>query len=212
MNRIRPPLLGVVFFIVLAASIVTQNPPGTSSSPAKVLAYYRGHRTITEISGLLTVIAVVLGILFYGFLRDHLRRDATVRGIATTAFGGALFFGASGLVGAGSLWALADSPSHLSPAAAQSLYLIDEDGAYAFASGGIAIMLFAAGLAIVKSSLLPRWLGWVAFPLALSALVPPAGFVALVGTGLWTLATSIAMSRRQSVHDEADAPATAASA
>jgi hypothetical protein len=38
-----------------------------------------------------------------------------------TAFGGALLFAASGLVNTGALWALIDSPSHLSPAAAQAL-------------------------------------------------------------------------------------------
>jgi hypothetical protein len=209
-TRVPASLLGVVFFAVLAASIVTQNPPGTSSSAAKVLSYYTSHRRISEISGLLTVIAVVLGILFYGLLRDHLRHDETVRGLAATAFGGALLFGASGVVGAGALWALADSPSHLSPAAAQSLYLVNEDGSFAFASAGIALMLFAYGLAILKSHRLPAWLGWVAFPLALSALIPPAGFVALVGTGLWTLIASIAMYRRQSQREPvAAAPATA---
>jgi hypothetical protein len=111
-----------------------------------VLSYYTRHRTISEISGLLTVIAVFLGILFYGLLRDHLRGDDTVRGLAATAFGGALLFGASGLVGAGALWALADSPSHLSPALAQSLYLVNEDCSFAFASAGIALMLFAYGM------------------------------------------------------------------
>jgi hypothetical protein len=58
-------------------------------------------------------------------------------------------------------------------------------------------MLLAFGLAILKSRLLPAWLEWVAFPLAVCALVPPAGFVALVGTGLWTLTASISMYRRQ---------------
>jgi hypothetical protein len=58
-------------------------------------------------------------------------------------------------------------------------------------------MLFACGLAIIKSELLPSWLGWVAFPLAVVAFVPPAGMVALIGAGIWTLSTSIAMYRRQ---------------
>ncbi len=210
MNRTRASLAGVAFFVVLAAAILTQNPPGTNSSAAKVLAYYNDHRTSTMVSALLTVIAVVVGILFYGLLRDYLRQDGAVRGLSATGFGGALFFGASGLIGAGALGALTDSPSHLSAAAAQSLYLVDEDASFAFASGGIALMLFAFGLAILKSRLLPTWLGWVAFPLALCALAPPAGFVALVGTGLWTLISSIAMYRRQRATDAtAAAPAPA---
>jgi hypothetical protein len=78
-------LVGVVFFVVLTAAVVTQNPPGTSSSAGKVLAYYTDHRTASRISGLLTVISVVVGILFYGLLRDHLRQDDRVRGPSATA-------------------------------------------------------------------------------------------------------------------------------
>lgn len=197
MNRRSASLLGVLFVVVLAASIVMLNPPGTSSSGAKVLSYYASHRTISEVDGLLIALSVFVGLLFYGLLRDYLRRSEAVRGLTATAFGGALLFAASGLVNTGTLWALTDSPGHLSPAAAQALYLIDEDGAYGFAVAGIALMLFAFGLAILKSDLLPRWLGWVAFPFAVVAFVPPTGFIALIGTGVWTLIASITMYRRQ---------------
>lgn len=61
---------------------------------------------------------------------------------------------------------------------------------------GIAILLLCFGLAIVKSELLPKWLGWVDFPLALIALIPPIGLIAWVGTGIWTLVVSIAIWRR----------------
>lgn len=198
MNNARTSLLGVVFFVVLAAAIFTESPPGTDSSPAKVLAYYTDHRNGARVSSVLTVVSVVLGLFFYGMVRDYLRRSDHVRGLASTAFGGAVLFGASGLIGAGALAALTDSPSHLSATAAQSLFLVNEDGGFAFASGGIALMLIGFGLAILKSGLLPNWLGWISFPLALCALVPPASFVGLIGTALWTLIVSIAMYRRQS--------------
>ena len=37
---------------------------------------------------------------------------------------------------------------------------------------GLSILFFAFGLAIVRGRLLPSWLGWVAFPLALVAPSP----------------------------------------
>lgn len=37
---------------------------------------------------------------------------------------------------------------------------------------GLAILFVCFGLAIVKSALLPKWLGWIAFPHAVLAMIP----------------------------------------
>lgn len=197
MTKKLAPLTGVLFFVLLLVSVLVGNSSlKASSSGAKVLAHYEAHRNSARVSGLLTVLAVFVGVIFYGLLRDYLRRHEASRGLTATAFGGAILFAASGGLGAGTLWALADSPSHLSPAAAQALNLANMDITYAMELAGIAILLFSFGLAIVNSALLPKWLGWVAFPLALIALIPPIGFVAFIGAGIWTLIVSIAFWRR----------------
>jgi hypothetical protein len=72
--------------------------------------------------------------------------------------------------------ALTDSPSQLTPAVAQALNLAQSDGTSVFSSAGIAILLFAYGLAIVRSALPPKWLGWVALPFVILAFVPGVGF------------------------------------
>ena len=156
------------------------------------------------------MLSVFVGVIFYGQLRDYLRDHEGSRGLTATAFGGVVLFAASGAMGAGILWALADSPSHLSPAAAQALYLTNTDVTYGLSLAGIALLFFCFGLAIVNSGLLPKWLGWVAFPLTLIALVPPIGFAAFIGAGIWTLIASVAMWRRLAGTDTA-ATAMAAS-
>jgi hypothetical protein len=201
------PLTGVAFFVLLLISVlITNNSLKGSSSGAKVLAHYEAHRNSTRISGLLTVIAVFVGVIFYGLLRDYLRRHEGSRGLTATAFGGALLFAASGGLSAGLDWALTDSPSHTSPAAAQALNLVNMDMTYGLMVAGLAILFFAFGLAIVRTKLLPTWLGWVAFLLALVALIPPIGFVAFIGAGIWTLIVSIVMWLRLA---KADAPTAA---
>jgi hypothetical protein len=102
---------------------------------------------------------------------------------------------------AGVKFALAESPSHTSPAAAQALNLISMDMTSGLLVAGLAIMFFAFGLAILKSALLPAWLGWVAFPLALCALIFPLGFIAFIGAGVWTLIVSIVMWQRTTKTD-----------
>jgi hypothetical protein len=206
------PLTGVVFFVLLLISVlIGGNSLTAKSSGAQVLAHYVAHRNATNISGELTLLAVFVGLIFYGQLRDFLRSHERSRGLTATAFAGAVLFAASGAVGAGAMWALADSPSHLSPAAAQTLYLINMDVSYPLSLAGIALLFFCFGLVIVKSALLPTWLGWVAFPLTLIAFVPPIGFASFIGVGVWTLIVSLAMWRRLASTDTAAATAMVAS-
>jgi hypothetical protein len=208
MKRLAPAA-GVVFFVLLlVGALINFSSPSASASGAKVLSHYEAHSSSVKVSGLLTVIAVFVGVIFYGLLRDYLRSHEGSRGLAATAFGGSLLFAASGGLSAGLDWALTDSPRHMSTAAAQALNLVDNDMTYALMLGGLAIMFFAFGLAILQGRLLPAWLGWVAFPLALVALIPPIGFIAFLGAGIWTLIVSVALWLRLA---DADAvPAAAA--
>lgn len=80
---------------------------------------------------------------------------------------------------------------------------------YGLMLAGLSILFVAFGSAIVRGKLLPTWLGWVAFPLALVALIPPIGFIAFIGAGVWTLIVSIALWLRL---EKAGAPTAAAPA
>ncbi|HLX18943.1 MAG TPA: hypothetical protein VKR23_02220 [Gaiellaceae bacterium] len=212
MSKKLAPLTGVLFFLVLLVSVLGGgNSLTAKSSPAKVLAYYTKHKTNTEFIGILTVLSVFIGVIFYGQLRDYLRRHDGSRGLTATAFGGVLLFAASGGVSAGVDFALSDSPKHLTPAAAQVFNLMEMDVSGGLSLAGIALLLFCFGWAILNTGLLPKWLGWVAFPLTLVALVPPLGFIAFIGVGLWTLIVSIAMWRRLASDDRTAAAALPAS-
>lgn len=196
MKRSWTALTGVVFFVVLLVAVLIDTNLDATSSGEKVLSSYTAHRDRLMVSGWLTVIAVFVGVFFYGFLRDYLRENEKVRGLAATAFGGVLLFAASGCIGAGANFALTDSPHKLTPGTAQTLYLISTDVDSGFSEAGIAILLVAFGMAIVLSRLLPTWLGWVAFPFAIVALIPPVAWLAFPATGIWTLVVSIALWRR----------------
>jgi hypothetical protein len=205
------PLTGVVFFGVLLASIILSgNTPSTTTSGAKVIGYFTAHRDRMITTSILTAVAVVVGVFFYAALRDYLRRDEKVAPLATTAFAGAVIFAVGGAANAGFTWALIDVPNHLTPQAAQTLNVLYSDGTYGFTAAGIAILLVAYGLAIVRSDLLPHWLGWLGFPLAIVA-ISPAYFIALAFTGIWTLSLSIlvyARSTRLASTEAASVPAT----
>ena len=49
------------------------------------------------------------------------------------------------------------------------------------------VMAIAAGVAMLKSALLPTWLGWVSLVLGILGVVPVGDFFALPAIGIWTL-------------------------
>jgi hypothetical protein len=71
-----------------------------------------------------------------------------------------VLFAAGGAVTGGASLALADDPGKLDPAAAQTLNVLARDLAMILYAG-LGLLMLAAGLAIVRSRLLPAWLGWV---------------------------------------------------
>jgi hypothetical protein len=71
---------------------------------------------------------------------------------------------------------------------------------------GLAVFLLASGLSIARHGAVPRWLGWVAIPLAILALTP-IGFVAFGAGALWVLAVSVLLTLKL----RREAPAAAGS-
>ena len=199
MRRKLAPLTGAAFVVLSLAASVTGSSLDANASGAKVIAYYSSHVDRLRVSQVLGGLAIVVGVWFFAMLRDFLRQDDAVRGLAATAFGGVILFAASLGLANGANGALANSPSHLATASAQTLNLMHLDGTNGLSSVGFAILLSAFGLAILRSGLLPRWLGWFAFPFAIIALVPPITILAGVATLIWTLIISILLYQRQSV-------------
>lgn len=193
------PLTGVVFFALLLTNFLLNNgSPSPTSSGTDVLTFYTDHNHRMKAAGLILIWAVFIGVIFYGQLRDYLGQHASSHGLALTAFGGAIIFGLSGLLTAGTNFALAESGAHMSAGTAQALNLVSLDATYALLLIGVALLLFNYGLAILRSGLLPKWLGWITFPFALIALTP-LGFFSFVMTAIWTLIVSVLLWRRSVV-------------
>jgi hypothetical protein len=183
------PLFGVLFVaFVLASVLVGGNTPATNASPVSILHYYRTHKHQVGISALLIPPAVVFGLIWFSYLRNWLqRRDVDPRwGILT--FAGGVLFAVSGGIAGGVLIALNDALDHLTLSSAQTLnYLQSEDMTSILGSMAFGLMAIAAGVAILKSAVLPTWLGWVSLVLGILGLLPVGDFFALPAIGVWTL-------------------------
>ena len=188
------PLLGVVFVVLLGIDfVVGGNEPGPGASSAKVVSWYSAHRGSVRVSMYLMAVVLVVGLLFYGYLRDRLAEGS--RGLAATAFGGAVLFAVSGAVSSGVELALADSPARLSPATAHALNLLDGYVAVIAVAAGAAGLLIAASLAILRGGQLPAWVAWLGLVFGVVALVPIRN-IGPIPAGIWTLIVSLLLFMR----------------
>jgi hypothetical protein len=187
------PLSGIVFVALILSAVLLAITPESSASAGTVLAYYQAHQGAVFARAVLTGFGVILGLLFFGYLYDYLRRDAATRWLASTAFGGLLVFAAGGAVAAGSFAALSDKPQTLTAATAQALNLIQLDVANGLIRVGLTVFYLAIAAAILRGKLLPAWLGWLSVILGLTAASVVGTLYAFMATGVWAAAVAIVM-------------------
>ncbi len=196
-------IAGVVFVVLVAASIFTvPSTPSTHASLSKIAAFYdKSHQGALFAGAILAVAAVIVGVFWFWYFRDWLvAAQPTNRRLATVGFGGALLFAAGGSLAAGINFTLSDASGHATATVLQGLNYIQSDLNSGLIGAGTAIFLAASSAVVIRSRVLPVWLGWLAAVFAVAAVV--IGFLGLIGLGLWLIATNIviiARSRRLAV-------------
>ncbi len=190
-------LTGVIFVVCLVpAVVVTGGSPNSNASAAKVQTYFLAHKSSYSIGALLSVLAVVFGLFFYGYLRAYFRGLPGLEWLAALFFGGAIVFGVGGALAGGLDATVGDQPGALSAASLQLLNALSMDLNSACVAVGLGVLYFSAGFIIYKSRALPVWLAWVSWLLGLLAATFVLAFVALVATVLWVLYVSIVLATR----------------
>jgi hypothetical protein len=159
---------GIVFVVALVAESVVATGVGLTQddSAAKIVSGLHEHRTRLLVIAYLSVVYAASFLIYLCSLYNLLRGDTDRPRIlcSLVLVGGALFIamhavsdiGITGLLGA----KLASFGSQHDPGIPYTLYLVT----FALDSVGEvfgSLFAVAAGLLVIRSSVLPRWLGWV---------------------------------------------------
>ena len=160
---------GIVFVVAFLAESVIATGVGLTQndSAAKIATGLHQHRERLLLIAYLSAVYAVMFVIYLCGLYDRLRRDAEWARILAylVLVGGVLFvslhavsdIGITGLLGA----KLASFSDQHDPGLAYTLYLVT----YALDSVGDvfgSLAAVAAGLLVMKSHVLPRWVGWMA--------------------------------------------------
>jgi hypothetical protein len=190
-------LSGVVAVILLMVGFaVSGDSPSSGADAATVKAFYLDHTSGQQFSAYLLMAAVPFLVLFAGAARASLFESSDGRSSlwGDTMLAGSAIAGAGFLITACLSLTLAHSPKDLDGPAIQALNAFSSYTWAAFTAGVAVLMLGAAGGMIPQENGL-RWLGWAALVLAILTFTP-VGFVAFIGSGLWVVLASVALTMR----------------
>jgi len=186
--------------VLFAASFLSAGgSPNDDAHAANVVKYFQDHRVGTQVFNLLGVIAAVLLVLFAVRLREFLRDDGSDGALLpNAAFAGAVILAAGAMMDSAITFGLVRAARVNFAGPAQTLNVLSNDDFYII-SGGVALLLLAAGIATVRNPALPRWLGWTAIVIGIVSLAGPLGFIGALLAIIWLLVVAVLIFRRDRV-------------
>jgi hypothetical protein len=185
------PFTGIVFVILAVAGMATaQVPPGVKASGETVLAFSKAHAGSQRIADQLLIAGFAFFVFFAGSLRAHLRRSPEAEAASTVALAGAAVMAGGVAVYIGLDFAANAAPYALDPAAAQALNVLALQLVFPLSLGGF-VFGIAVGVAILRSTVLPAWLGWTSIVIGLT----PLWIIQVLLLYVWTVVVSVLLYR-----------------
>jgi MFS family permease len=202
------PLSGVLaVLLIVAAFIIGGESPEADDSLREVVSYYTDNDTDIQWASALLALGAFFFLVFSTALSDMLRLARPQSAVASRlTLAGGIVFVVGATIFAGLSFTAADVAEDIAPSGLQTLNALSMDMFFTVIVGTAAFM-FGAGIASLKSGLLPKWLAWVAIAIGVVALTP-VGFFGFLALGIWSLIASVMLAMR--VRDAEPGPAAAA--
>jgi uncharacterized protein DUF4386 len=190
------PLTGLGFVVLGIVSFILAGEPPSADDPVReIVDYYVDDKDSVQAAAFVGVAATVLLIFFGAYLRKILRAGAEEgEMLSLVAFMGVAIVAVGVAIDTTIGIALSEAADDIDPAAVQALQALWDNDFVPLALG-VTVFLSATGLSVIRSGVLPKWLGWVMVVLGVAG-VTPIGFVSAIGAALLVLALSILLSVR----------------
>ena len=190
------PLSGVAAVaLIVAGFMVGGETPSPDASASEVVDYYSDHDTALMTSAGLLGLGAFFFLVFSTTLAGLLRRaQGETGGSSALAYAGGIAFAIGLTIFAGLGFTAADVVGDLEPAAVQAISALGGDMFFTVAIG-VGAFGIGAGIAALKTGVLPKWLAWAAIVLGVIAITP-VGFAGFILLCPWTLIVSVLLSMR----------------
>jgi Domain of unknown function (DUF4386) len=190
------PLTGVGFIVLGIVSFIVGGEPKSADDPLReIVSYYVDNKDSVQAGAFIGVAAIVLLVFFGAYLRRFLRAGAGEgEMLSIVSFVGIAIVAVGFAIDATILIALSEAADDIDPVAVQSLQALWDNDFVPLALG-VLLFLWGTGLSVIRSGVLPKWLGWVMVVFGVVG-VTPLGFVSAIGAAILVLVLSILLSVR----------------
>jgi|SRR5262245_25508249 len=190
-----PLVTGLGFVVLLIIGMfITGEPKGADDGPAAVAQWYSDNKDAAEIGSFISAVAGGLLIFFGAYLRKVLEPGAGLMlsilpliGLAIVATGAAI----DGML----MFAAAEAVGDVPAPEIQTIQAIWDNDFLPFLLG-VLVFNWSVGFAVLRSGVLPKWMGWAAIVFGVVGLAGPIGFFGAAGAALWIIVASIMLSMR----------------
>jgi hypothetical protein len=206
-NEWLVPLTGILFAVLLIISFIVQgSPKGADHSANEVKQWYLDNKDAAELSAFIGAVAAGVLIFYGGYLRKVFAGAGPM--LAVLPLIGLTVVAVGGTIDGFILFATAERAKDLPPESVRTLQALwDNDFLPLFL--GALVFNWAVGFAVLRSDVLPKWLGWWGIAFGVISLAGPLGFVGSLGAALWIIISSIVLSMRARSTPAPAQPATA---
>jgi hypothetical protein len=200
------PIGGIAFIVLFVIGMALYSTPDVDNAPGQISSFYddKGNRTEIIISGYLLVLSGVFFLWFLGSLRARLLEAEGGPGRLTSImFASGVVFTAMLMAAAACFMFVAGEITFADAPVDPEIARVLPDIGYSFLliAGGFAAiaMIDAASILVIRTGVLPSWIGWLGFVAAVvllvAALVYP--FAALL---VWVGVVSLALLQLNGVN------------
>jgi hypothetical protein len=189
------PLGTMVGFVVLliVSFILTGTPKEADDGPAEVAEWYSDNKDSAQIGAFIGVVAAIPLLFFGGYLRKVLEPAGGF--LSTLPLIGLTIVAVGAAIDNMLLFAAAEAADDITGPQLQTIQAL-WDNDFLPILMGIMVFLWSVGIAVLRSDVLPKWLGWFALVFAVIALAGPLGFISFPGALLWVIVAGIVLTMR----------------
>jgi hypothetical protein len=184
----------VGFVVLLIVSfIVAGEPKDADDGAAEVAQWYIDNKDSAQIGAFIGLVAAVPLIFFGGYLRKVLEPAGGL--LSTLPLIGLTIVAIGGAIDSMLLFAAAEAADDITAPQIQTIQAIWDNDFFPILLG-IMVFLWSVGIAVLRSDVLPKWLGWFAIVFGVVALAGPIGFVSFPAAFLWVIIAGVLLTMR----------------
>ena len=189
------PLTGVAFIVIaIVGFVIGGEPPDLDDGTREIVEHYTDNKDSIMLGSVIVALGAAMLVFFGGYLRRVLTAGGDGGFLPTVAFAGTVIIAIGAAIDSTINFTLAETVDDISGQSVTTLFALWENDFVPFAMGNF-IFLMAAGLSVVHTGALPKWLGWIMILMAVTSFTP-IGFIAFLGMAILVLVMSVLLAVR----------------